>query len=156
LEFTVYCDGGCSGNKRGAGCPGGYGYIILDPSNTIIKKDGGFEYNTTNNRMELQAAIKGMSALREILNEQYDDATKHSCIVKTDSKYVCDNFNDYLPIWKKNGWRKSKRWFKCLIKIYGKRLINSPPGLESIIFFGFVGTQKIGGIYLPIQSFKTI
>ena len=108
MEFTTYTDGACSGNRKESNCPGGYGYIILDPGNNIILQGGSSCDNTTNNRMELLAVIKGMLHLKNILNHEYDGASKHDCIIKTDSRYVMDNFNDYLPIWKKNGWKKSK------------------------------------------------
>ena len=108
MKFTLYTDGGCSGNRRDAGCPGGYGFVILDPGNNIILQCGSSCSNTTNNRMEMTAIIKGLMHLENILNHEYDGASKHDCVIKTDSKYVCENFNDYLPEWKKNGWRKSK------------------------------------------------
>jgi len=103
----VYTDGGCHGNRRDAGCFGGYGFAILDPSGAIIRQGGGVGENTTNNRMEMKAVIMGLKILFLELSINYD-GPDHDCIVKTDSKYVCDNYSDYLPEWKKNGWRKSK------------------------------------------------
>jgi len=115
VKFIVYTDGGCSGNKRGAGCPGGYGYVILDPSNTIILKGGGHRINVTNNQMELLAVIQGLTALKKELDEAHGGASAHSCIVRPDSQYVSENYTAYLPDWKKRGWRKSN----------GKRVLNS-------------------------------
>jgi ribonuclease HI len=107
MKFTVYTDGGCSGNRRDSGCIGGYGYIILDPAKIIIAEGGGKGVNTTNNMMEMTAVIKGLKVLKEILDNDYSIASKHDCVVVTDSKYVCENFVDYLPDWRACGWRKA-------------------------------------------------
>lgn len=107
MEFTVFCDGGCSVNRRDANCLGGYGYVILDPSKTIIYEGGGKGYDTTNNIMEMVAVINGLRALKERLDKYYDGSLKHDCIVITDSKYVSENYTDYLSDWKKRGWRKA-------------------------------------------------
>jgi len=115
VTFTVYTDGGCSGNKRGAGCPGGYGFCILDPSNTIILEGGGNRINVTNNQMELMAVIQGLIALKKELDSSHGGAATHDCIVRPDSQYVSENYTAYLPTWKNNGWRKSN----------GKKVLNS-------------------------------
>lgn len=107
MTFTVYTDGGSSGNKRNAGCPGGYGYIILDPSNTIIEEGGGHRIDVTNNQMELLAVIQGLTALKKRLDDFHEGSSKHDCIVRPDSQYVSENYIAYLPDWKSNGWRKS-------------------------------------------------
>ena len=109
MEFEAYTDGGCSGNRRDSDCVGGYAYIILDPSETIISEGGGKGLNTTNNRMEMTAFIEGLKEARRLLNEEYGGAEKHSITVFTDSKYVAENFVDYLPEWKKNKWRKANK-----------------------------------------------
>lgn len=109
MEYTIYTDGGCIGNKRDAGCPGAYAYIILDPSGAKILSGSGRRENVTNNQMELLGAIAGSKKIRDYLDEFCGSARKHSVIIHTDSKYVCDNFADYLPDWKKNKWRKSDR-----------------------------------------------
>lgn len=141
MQFTIFSDGGCSGNRRDSNCPGGYGYIILDPGNNNICEGGGKGFNTTNNRMELKAIIKGMIALKEILDKEYNGANKHDCIIKTDSKYVCDNFNDYLPEWKKNGWRKSKGG-AVLNKDLWQRLDKLTPEFRASSFFWVRGHAK--------------
>jgi ribonuclease HI len=110
MEFTIYADGGCSGNKRNAGCKGAYAFIILDPGSNEVASGSAIIENTTNNRMELQAVISG---LKHLANECLDKTGLASstevvdCFVKSDSKYVVDNYNDYIEIWKKNKWRKS-------------------------------------------------
>lgn len=84
-------DGSCIGNP----CPGGWA-CILRCGDSERKLSGG-EPRTTNNRMELTAAINGLRALRE------------PCEVEliTDSQYVKQGITEYLPRWKGNGWRTS-------------------------------------------------
>ena len=90
---TIYTDGACSGNPG----PGGWG-AILSYKGTEKEISGG-EKQTTNNRMELTAVIKALSALKE------------SCIVElySDSKYVVDAFNQHwIDGWLKKGWKRGK------------------------------------------------
>ena len=89
---TVYTDGACSGNPG----PGGWG-VILEYQGHEKELSGG-EENTTNNRMELTAVIRGLSALKE------------SCVVElySDSKYVIDGLQKgWAASWQKKGWIKS-------------------------------------------------
>ena len=91
---TVYTDGACSGNPG----PGGWG-VILEWGG-IRKELSGGEHSTTNNRMELTAVIKGLSALKE------------PCIVElySDSKYVIDGLQKgWAEGWQKKGWIKSDK-----------------------------------------------
>ncbi|MEG1559450.1 MAG: ribonuclease HI [Clostridia bacterium] len=90
-EVTVYTDGACSGNPG----PGGYAAILSygNFEKTVV----GGEPETTNNRMELKAAIMGLKALKE------------PCSVKlcTDSAYLCGGFRDgWVNAWRKNNWLK--------------------------------------------------
>lgn len=90
----IFTDGACSGNPG----PGGWGVVLR--YGTAVRELSGGEENTTNNRMELTAAIKGLSALKE------------PCHVKlvTDSKYVADGIDKGWAVsWKKNGWRKADK-----------------------------------------------
>ena len=137
----MYTDGGCHGNRRDAGCPGGYGYVILDPGSNEISSGGGSERNTTNNRMEMTAVIEGLKHLIVTLEASYDGSKKHDCIVKTDSKYVCENFDDYLPNWKKNGWRKSKGG-SVLNKDLWKKIDELTPEFRSFRFQWVKGHAK--------------
>lgn len=92
--IEIYTDGACSGNPG----PGGWAAILR--FNKTEKELSGGEKNTTNNRMELTAVIKGLEAL------------KYPCIVKltTDSKYVCDAINQrWVYSWRDNGWRKKDK-----------------------------------------------
>ena len=91
---TLYTDGACSGNPG----PGGWG-VILEYMG-IEKELSGGEDNTTNNRMELTAVIRGLQALKE------------PCVVElySDSKYVIDALEKgWAWGWKKRGWIKSDK-----------------------------------------------
>ena len=109
-KVIIYTDGACSGNPG----PGGYGVVLK--CGDVKKELSGSEKSTTNNRMELTAAIVGLSAL------------KRKCDVKlvTDSKYVADGISKgWAESWRKNGWRKADKkpalnsdlWEKLLILI---------------------------------------
>ena len=89
-EVTLYTDGACRGNPG----PGGWGAILVYGAHS--RELSGGEAETTNNRMELLAAIEGLSALRE------------SCrvLLTSDSKYLVDAINlGWLSDWKRRGWR---------------------------------------------------
>jgi ribonuclease HI len=86
---VIYTDGACRGNPG----PGGWG-VILSYKGAVKELYGG-EKETTNNRMELTAAIQGLEVL------------KKQCKVElnTDSKYVLQGITEWLPNWKKKGWK---------------------------------------------------
>ena len=91
---TLYTDGACSGNPG----PGGWGCILEWGGHE--KELSGGEENTTNNRMELTAVIRGLEALKE------------SCVVElySDSKYVIDALEKgWAWVWKNHGWVKSDK-----------------------------------------------
>ena len=90
---TIYTDGACSGNPG----PGGWGAILLSGSHR--KEIKGGEARTTNNRMELLAAISAL------------DSLKSPCSVDlhTDSNYVRGGITSWIERWKRNGWRTANR-----------------------------------------------
>jgi ribonuclease HI len=92
-QVEIYTDGACRGNPG----PGGWAALLI--SGGERKELSGSESDTTNNRMELMAAICGLSAL------------KRRCAVKlyTDSKYVLQGLTEWLPQWKARGWRTAAR-----------------------------------------------
>ena len=93
-KVEIFTDGACSGNPG----PGGYGVILR--YNGIEKELSGGDGETTNNRMELTAAIKGLEALKERCN-----VTLYS-----DSKYLTDAINcGWAVKWRENGWMRTKR-----------------------------------------------
>ena len=94
MKFKIYTDGACSGNPG----KGGWAAIILD-SDLNQSRISGSESNTTNNRMELLAAIM---ALKKIKN-------KSDITIFTDSKYVKDGITDWIKKWKLNSWKSSNK-----------------------------------------------
>ena len=97
-KIVVYTDGGCSGNP-GAG---GWGCVILAGGEEFTAAGG--EINTTNNRMELSAAIAALSAI-----EQNEKWKKSSITVYIDSQYVKKGITSWIRSWKKNGWKNSEK-----------------------------------------------
>lgn len=93
-KIEIFTDGACSGNPG----PGGWG-CILRYGNAEKELSGG-EGDTTNNRMELTAAIEGLKALKE----------KCEVTLYTDSQYVANGINKgWARSWQKNGWIKSDK-----------------------------------------------
>jgi ribonuclease HI len=92
-QVTIYTDGACSGNPG----PGGWGAILISGDHKKELKGG--EPVTTNNRMELMAAISALEAL------------KHPSIVDvhTDSQYLRNGIMSWIHQWKRNGWRTAER-----------------------------------------------
>ncbi|HEX9524699.1 MAG TPA: ribonuclease HI [Reyranella sp.] len=92
-EVEIFTDGACSGNPG----PGGWGTILRVASRE--RELSGGDPATTNNRMELMAAIQGLEAL------------KRPCRVRlfTDSIYVRDGVTKWIHGWKKNGWRTADK-----------------------------------------------
>jgi len=89
----IFTDGACSGNPG----PGGWGALLR--YNGKVKELSGGEAQTTNNRMELKAAIEALSAL------------KQPCRVElyTDSNYVKDGISGWIAGWKRNGWKTAAK-----------------------------------------------
>jgi len=92
--ITIYTDGACSGNPG----IGGWGVVILEENKNEICLNGG-NNNTTNNRMELTAAIE---ALKNFQNRE-------NITLVTDSKYVKDGIQSWIQNWKKNGWKTASK-----------------------------------------------
>ncbi len=89
----IYTDGACRGNPG----PGGWGVLLL--TDRTEKELCGGDIATTNNRMELMAAIQGLSALNRRCNVS----------VYTDSEYVRRGISEWLANWKKRGWKTANR-----------------------------------------------
>jgi ribonuclease HI len=92
-ELVIHTDGACRGNPG----PGGWG-VLLDWNGTQ-KELSGSEPATTNNRMELTAAIMGLGALKR----------PTQLTLQTDSQYVIKGITEWLPAWKARGWRTADR-----------------------------------------------
>jgi ribonuclease HI len=92
--ITVYIDGACSGNPG----PGGYG-IVMEEEGKRLEKSGGFK-NTTNNRMEMMAAIVALEALKG----------KRHVTIFSDSQYLVNAIMQGWALrWKSNGWMRNKK-----------------------------------------------
>jgi len=92
-EVELFCDGACSGNPG----PGGYGTILRYKG--VEKELSGGAAETTNNRMELTAALEGLLLL------------KRPCRVKivTDSQYLVKGMTEWISGWQRNNWKNSKK-----------------------------------------------
>ncbi|MRR58761.1 MAG: ribonuclease HI [Deltaproteobacteria bacterium] len=93
MKVEIYCDGACSGNPG----PGGFGCILR--SGGKEKELSGAEPHTTNNRMELTAAITALESL------------KRPCdvVLTTDSQYLVKGMTEWIPGWIRRGWKNSKK-----------------------------------------------
>jgi ribonuclease HI len=91
----LFTDGACIGNPG----PGGWAFLLKHPKTGRSKEGSGGEHNTTNNRMEIMAAIAGLEGL------------KMPCKVKlfSDSQYVVNAIKDWIAKWKSFGWKRKKR-----------------------------------------------
>ena len=92
--ITVYTDGACSGNPG----IGGWGIVIIELKKEPIFLNGGDD-NTTNNQMELTAAIQAL--------KYFEDREKIT--LYTDSQYVKNGIESWINNWKKNGWRTASK-----------------------------------------------
>jgi len=91
-EVILFTDGGCSGNPG----PGGWAFILRHPATDKELERSGGEPETTNNRMELTAVVKGLEALKR----------PSSVTLMADSVYVGKGLSEWMPKWKANGWRR--------------------------------------------------
>ncbi|WP_092054234.1 ribonuclease HI [Planctomicrobium piriforme] len=91
----LFTDGACSGNPGN----GGWGYILRHPKSGSEKEASGGQPLTTNNQMELSAVIEGLRALSRPSDVE----------VVTDSTYVAKGASEWMPGWKKNGWRRREK-----------------------------------------------
>jgi len=95
IAIEAATDGAGSGNPG----PGGWGGLIIFDDKSELEI-GGSEQNTTNNRMELTAAIKTLEKLKTY-------KLKENFKLRTDSKYVIEGYTKWITNWKKNGWKTS-------------------------------------------------
>ena len=97
-HIQLFADGVCSGNPG----PGGWAFILRHPASGREMQRSGGEPETTNNRMEMTAVIRGLEALKR----------PSSVELVTDSTYVGKGVTEWMPKWKANGWRRREgsRW----------------------------------------------
>lgn len=91
--IEIYTDGACRGNPG----PGGWGVLMIKGQHR--KTMHGGEHETTNNRMEMTAAIEALNALN----------SASAVTLNIDSKYVMDGINEWMPNWKKRGWKTANK-----------------------------------------------
>ena len=94
-HVELYTDGACSGNPG----PGGWAYILKQPSTGREREGSGAEPATTNNRMELMAVIRGLTALKG----------RSSVDLFSDSQYVLKGLKEWMKDWKARGWRTADK-----------------------------------------------
>jgi ribonuclease HI len=93
-EVIIYSDGACKGNPG----PGGWGVLVKEGGAESRELFGG-ELDTTNNRMELMAAIKGLESIVQASR----------IVIYTDSKYVIQGITDWIKNWKTKGWKTASK-----------------------------------------------
>src|SRR5687767_8091739 len=94
-KVTIYCDGACLGNPG----PGGYAALLmLNSKHPMERVISGYELSTTNNRMELKAAIMGLRALKR----------KCRVTVYCDSQYVVKGMTEWMPRWQNAGFKGAR------------------------------------------------
>jgi len=91
-QYLLYCDGSCLGNPG----PGGWAYRVWQ-DRRVLREQSGTEQNTTNNRMELRAAIEGLKSFPSASN----------IVVVSDSRYLISGMTELLPLWQARNWRSS-------------------------------------------------
>jgi ribonuclease HI len=89
----IYTDGACRGNPG----PGGWGAVLVAGRHRKTLRGG--ESHTTNNRMELTAAIEALAALKG----------RQSVVLYTDSRYLMDGIRKWVPGWKRRGWKTAAK-----------------------------------------------
>lgn len=97
-ELFAFTDGGCSGNPG----PGGWGVILQAREGDVVVKDrelSGGARETTNNRMEMTAAIRALEALER----------ESAITIVTDSTYLRDGITKWIHGWKRNGWKTASK-----------------------------------------------
>lgn len=92
-RVTIFTDGACSGNPG----PGGWGAVLIWEG--VKRELSGAEAETTNNRMELLAAIEALAVLKRQV----------AVDITTDSNYLRDGITQWIHGWKKNGWRTANK-----------------------------------------------
>ncbi len=91
-EVVLFTDGACSGNPG----PGGWAFVLRHPTSGKEIEQSGGERETTNNRMEMLAVIRGLEVLKRPTAVE----------LVSDSTYVGKGLSEWMPKWKANGWRR--------------------------------------------------
>jgi len=94
-HVELYTDGACSGNPG----PGGWAYVLKHPASGTERERSGAERDTTNNRMELMAAIEGLAAVKRPSRVE----------LFSDSQYVLNGLKEWMRAWKLRGWKTADK-----------------------------------------------
>lgn len=100
---AIYSDGACRGNPG----PGSWGVVAQDEKGEKIYESTGVELRTTNNKMELQGAIDGLTQYIAWIENHATYDMRSNVYVFSDSKYVIDGITKWSVNWQKRGWRKA-------------------------------------------------
>lgn len=100
MNYTIYTDGSCRGNPG----RGGWGFVILRGEEKVYEGSGSIR-STSNNRMELTAAIRGLGCLWDVLPEEERKTAK--IVLRSDSQYVVRGVTEWVPGWERQGWAKA-------------------------------------------------
>ncbi len=123
-SIIIFCDGASKGNPG----PGGWGAIVAAGSH--IQELGGFEAHTTNNRMELRAAVEALREARMLSNG--------AVTVYTDSSYVINGITKWVKGWQSNGWKTQEKK-PVLNQDLWEPLVAAAENFETIINWEYVG-----------------
>ena len=102
-NIVVFSDGACRGNPG----PGAWGTVAQVQDNKFLFQKSGVQFNTTNNQMELQGAIEGLSGVLDLINNGEVTHNNEKIVLVSDSKYVLDGMSKWVRGWKKRGWKKA-------------------------------------------------
>ncbi len=101
--YAVFSDGACRGNPG----PGSWAVVIQNNLGEFVLKSSGVDISTTNNKMELEGVIRGLRGLIEKFVEDGFSQSHEPVFVYSDSKYVIDGIDKWVPGWKSRGWKKA-------------------------------------------------
>lgn len=101
--YAVFSDGACRGNPG----PGSWAVVIQNHLGEFILKSSGVDIPTTNNKMELEGVIRGLRGLMEKFVEDGFSQSHEPILVYSDSKYVIEGIEKWVPGWKNRGWKKA-------------------------------------------------
>lgn len=99
--FALFADGACRGNPG----PGAWGVVAMNGQGEVIFESNGLDTSTTNNRMELEGAIQSLERLLEHWVEKGIESAP--VFLYSDSKYVIEGLDKWVPGWKNRGWKKA-------------------------------------------------
>ncbi len=103
-SFGLFSDGACRGNPG----PGAWGVMGQDSEGSVIFEKWGVDISTTNNKMELEGAIKALEVMGEYIN-QHSLSHEVPLFLYSDSRYVVDGMSSWVAGWKRRGWKKADR-----------------------------------------------